>query len=110
MAAKFAVLLTAGAEQDLESIYDHIVKNNGTATANNVLDSLTAAVESLSKFPERGGYPKELSSLGIKEYRQVVFAPYRVIYRVVERQVFIYLIADGRRDMQSLLAIRLLSA
>jgi toxin ParE1/3/4 len=31
-----------------------------------------------------------------------------VIYRVLDRQVAVYLIADGRRDMQSLLARRLL--
>lgn len=31
-----------------------------------------------------------------------------MIYRVIGRQVFIYLIADGRRDMQALLQRRLL--
>ena len=36
--------------------------------------------------------------------------PYRVIYRVVDRDVAILLIADGRRDMQSLLATRLLES
>ena len=34
----------------------------------------------------------------------------RHIYRVTGKQVFIYLIADGRRDMQSLLTGRLLGA
>jgi toxin ParE1/3/4 len=33
-----------------------------------------------------------------------------VIYRVVGAQVVIYLIVDGRRDMQSVLARRLLGA
>jgi toxin ParE1/3/4 len=51
-----------------------------------------------------------LIALGIKEYRQASFKPYRVIYRVVHSQVVIYLIADGRRDMQSVLARRLLGA
>lgn len=32
----------------------------------------------------------------------------RVIYRVVGKQVIIHLIADGRRDMQSVLGRRLL--
>jgi len=67
-------------------------------------------VESLSKFPERGSYPKELVSLGIKEYRQTFFKPYRVIYRISETRVIIYMIADGRRDMQTVLARRLLGA
>lgn len=80
------------------------------ANANYVLDELMAVVESLSKFPERGSFPKELSVLGIKEYRQTFFKPYRLIHRVTSSQVIIYLIADGRRDMQSVLARRLLGA
>jgi toxin ParE1/3/4 len=48
--------------------------------------------------------------VGIKEYRQTWFKPYRVIDRVEGQQVIIYLIADGRRDMQSLLTRRLLGA
>ena len=109
-AAKFEVLLTEGAEQDLESIHDYISDFDCVANANYVLDELAEVVGSLSKFPERGSYPKELVSLGIKEYRQTLFKPYRVIYRVTGSQVIIYLIADGRRDMQSVLARRLLGA
>ena len=108
--AKYEVLLTKGAEQDLEAIHDYISEFDCVANANHVLDELMNVVESLSKFPERGSYPKELVSLGIKEYRQTFFKPYRVIYRVTGSQVIIYLVADGRRDMQSLLARRLLSA
>ena len=108
--AKFEVLLTDGAEQDLEAIHDYISEFDCVANANHVLDELMEVVKSLSRFPERGSYPKELVSLGIKEYRQTFFKPYRVIYRVTGSQVIIYLIADGRRDMQSVLARRLLGA
>lgn len=108
--AKFEVLLTEGAEQDLESIHDYISKFDCMTNANNVLNELMQVVESLSKFPERGSYPKELVVLGIKEYRQTSFKPYRVIYRITGSQVIIYLIAEGRRDMQSVLARRLLGA
>jgi hypothetical protein len=64
-----------------------------------------AVVESLAEQPERGTHPRELVNLGIREYRQVFFKPYRVIYRVMGERVIIYLIADGRRDMQTLLAL-----
>ena len=108
--AKFEVLLTEGAEQDLEAIHDYIADFDCVANANYVLDQSMAVVVSLSRFPERGSYPKELVALGIKEYRQTSFKPYRVIYRVIDSQVVIYLIADSRRDMQSVLARRLLGA
>ncbi|MDP1697750.1 MAG: type II toxin-antitoxin system RelE/ParE family toxin [Xanthomonadaceae bacterium] len=106
--AKFKALLTEGAEQDLEAIHDYICGFDCVASANTVLDELMDVVESLSKFPGRGSYPKELVGLGIKEYRQTLFKPYRVIYRVTGSQIIIYLIADGHRDMQSVLARRLL--
>lgn len=106
--AEFEVLLTQGAEQDLEAIYDYICEFNGVASANYVLDALMDVVENLSRLPERGSYPKELVSLGIKEYRQTFFKPYRVIYRVADNKVIIYFIVDGRRDMQAVLARRLL--
>jgi len=108
--ATFEVLFTEGAEQDLEAIHDYISEFDCVANANYVLDEVMGIVESLSRFPERGSYPKELVSLGVKEYRQAFFKPYRVIYRVTGSQVIIYLIADGRRDMQSVLARRLLGA
>jgi toxin ParE1/3/4 len=51
-----------------------------------------------------------LVDLGIEEYRQTAFRPCRVICRVLGNRVVIYLIVDGRRDMQSVLARRLLGA
>jgi len=35
--------------------------------------------------------------------------PDRIIYRVDRRTVYVYLIADGRREMQALLSRRLLT-
>jgi toxin ParE1/3/4 len=106
--ATFEVLLTEGAQQDLEGIHDYITEFDTVAKANDVLDAVMHVVESLSRFPERGTYPRELVGLGIKEYRQTFFKPYRAVYRVTGSQVIIYLIADGRREMQTELARRLL--
>lgn len=107
---RYEVLLTKGAEQDLDSIYDYIAEYDSIANAEYVLDRLLKVSESLAVLPERGSHPRELIALGIRDYRQTSFKPYRVIYRVLGQKVYIYLIADGRRDMQSLLARRLLGA
>jgi toxin ParE1/3/4 len=104
------VLLTEDAEHDLEHIYDYISESDSPRKADHVLDRLLEVTEGLAAFPERGPQPKELRSLGIQEYRQVFFKPYRIIYRVLGDQVVIYVIVDGRRDMQSLLSRRLLGA
>ncbi len=110
MSGRYRVLLTEGAEQDLEAIYDYIAEFDDPANADHVLGRLMATAEQLAVMPERCSYPRELLDLGIKDYRQVLFKPYRLIYRVIERDIVVYVIADRRRDMQSLLGRRLLGA
>ena len=107
---RYKVLLTAGAESDLEDLHSYIAEYDSPNSADYVLDRLMEVAESLATFPERGSHPQELLALGIREYRQSFFKPYRVIYRVIGKRVIIYVIADGRRDMQSLLSRRLLGA
>jgi toxin ParE1/3/4 len=75
-----------------------------------VLTSIEKAFGSLSESTDRGAHPKELLALGIRDYREIFFKPYRVIYRVLGNIVHVFLIADGRRDMQMLLQRRLLDA
>jgi toxin ParE1/3/4 len=58
--------------------------------------------------PERGRIPPELERVGVREFREIVFKPYHIIYSAVESQVFIYCILDGRRDPQDLSEERLL--
>ena len=106
----FAVLLTDDAAHDLDALYDHIALHDAPEKADYVLEQIGKAFVSLSESPERGAYPKELLALGIREYRELFFKPYRIIYRVIGNNVYVLLIADGRRDMQTLLQRRLLEA
>ena len=107
---RYDVVLTRDAESDLEHIYRYIAEHDSKASADYVLERLLEVSDSLAASPERGSIPKELRSLGMAQYRQVFFKPYRLVYRIHTNQVVIYLIADGRRDMQSLLAQRMLGA
>lgn len=104
----FVVRLTQGAERDLEALYDYLAEHRSVEEADALLDAILKKVESLERFPERGAGPKELAELGIRAFRQILHRPYRLVYQVLGRTVFVTLIADGRRDMQALLSRRLL--
>ena len=104
----YAVLLTDDAVRGLEDIDDYISEHDSSKHADYVLSMIDEIMLDLADQPDRGTYPKELSSLGIREYREVFFKPYRVIYRVIGKKVYVYVIADGRRDMQVLLSRRML--
>lgn len=106
----FSVQLTDDAEHDLEELCDYIERHDMPGRVDHVLEQLEKVFDNLSAHPHRGNYPKELLEVGIREYREVFFKPYRVIYQVMENEVYVLLIADGRRDMQTLLQRRLLGA
>jgi toxin ParE1/3/4 len=105
----FEVFLTVDAARDLEELYRYLAKWESPEKAEYVLNKIEKAVAGLAEFPQRGSYPRELLTLGIKDYREVFFKPYRLIYRVISLRVYIYIVADGRRDMQTLLQHRLLT-
>ena len=104
------IFLTDDAARDLEALYHYIESHEVPGRADYVLDLIEKAFSGLSENPERGGYPKELLAVGLREYREIFFKPYRIIYRVIADKVYVMVIADGRRDMQALLQRRLLQA
>jgi toxin ParE1/3/4 len=105
---RYQVRLTPDAMADLQEIHEWIARQDSARKATYVEDRIIAATAALARHPHRGAHPKELLSLGIRDYRETSFKPYRILYTVQEPYVDVYLIADGRRDMQTLLARRLL--
>jgi toxin ParE1/3/4 len=103
----YPVRITSAAWRDLEEIHNWIAEHDSPEKADYVLDQLSEAAESVAAFPHRGSRPRELPPGMEVEYRQVFFKPYRVIYEIMRDEVVIHLIADGRRNLQSLLMRRL---
>ena len=104
----YHVRLTDEAEHDLIDIFEYIARKDSTDNAYYVLEKLDTLILSLDEQPERGHYPPELEKCGVKDYREVHFKPYRVIYEITGNHVAVLVCFDGCRDMQSLLERRLL--
>lgn len=54
----------------------------------------------------RGRQAPELLDLGLFEYREIVTRPYRLVFRIIDREVVILAILDSRRDLEELLIQR----
>jgi toxin ParE1/3/4 len=104
----FQVFLTDDAARDLVDLYDYIESHDVPGKADHVLEQIEKGLAGLSENPQHGACPKELLAIGLREYREIFFKPYRIIYRVIAENVYVLVIADGRRDMQTLLQRRLL--
>jgi len=105
---RYNVRLTSEVESDLVDLFEYIARKDSIDNAYYVLEKLDTLILSLDQQPERGHYPPELDKRGVKDYREVHFKPYRVIYEIIGNHVVILGCFDGRRDMESLLERRLL--
>jgi len=109
---RYTVSLTSGAEQDLDDIIGFVAVSDSPGKAAVLLDRIVEKCETLAVAPERGTWVPELLTLGIREYRQILFKPYRVIYQVIDSppssQAVVVVIADSRRSLRTLLERRLL--
>lgn len=108
MSGSYRVLLVKEAEQDLAEIIAWIAANDSPGHADHVLAQLLDLCDRLESHPARGHVPPELGAIGVKDYREVHFKPYRLIYQIVGRKVVIHVIVDGRRSLRNLLERRLL--
>lgn len=108
MSGSYRVLLVSEAEQDLAEIVAWIAANDSPEHADHVLAQLLDLCGGLESHPARGHIPPELDAIGVKDFREVHFKPYRVVYQIVGRKVIVQVIADGRRSLRNLLERRFL--
>ena len=105
---KYRIHIITDAEDDLFEIYNYVAANDSTAKAENLLNKLEDTCKKLTTYPERGHIPPELERIGVGNYREIHYKPYRIIYQVIENDVYVHCILDGRRDLKDLLEERLI--
>jgi plasmid stabilization system protein ParE len=108
------VRLTGNAEDDLADIYFRRLTQRGASGkdgADALLNRLTKVIEGLAEWPLRGSFPPELEALGNHDFRQLSLPPFRIVYRPAlsdEDAIIVLVVADARRDFETLLQERLL--
>ncbi len=104
----YKLLIDPLAKTDIIDIYNYVAENDSIENANRLLTNLEITYQKLEKLPTRGNIPPELRNTGIRKYREIHYKPYRIIYEVIDNEVYVHCILDGRRNMQEILANRLL--
>jgi toxin ParE1/3/4 len=103
----FNVVITREALNDIFEIYRYVLVHDSMLSADRLRERIESTCYSLDTFPHRGHYPPELLERDIYDFREIHYKPYRIVYEIEGKNVNILVIADGRRDMQTLLRERL---
>ncbi len=104
----FTVFLTAQVQDDVFDIYKYVLAGDGRDRADHVLTGLREKCAGLAEFSGKGYIPPELDHIGVRGFLEIHCKPYRIVYQIVEKNVYIHCVMDGRRALQDILERRLL--
>ena len=107
MNPKYKIIWTHVAEKDLKEIIEHISADS-PRNALRILKNIKKKASDLYTLPERGRIVPELQDQGISQYRELVIPPWRLIYRIAERKIFVLSVIDSRRNVEDVLLNRLI--
>ena len=102
MNPKYKVIWANVAEADIKDIIEYISIDN-PQNALKILKKIKQRASELYALPERGRIVPELQDQGILQYREIVIPPWRLIYRIAERKVFVLSLIDSRRNVEDIL-------
>jgi len=106
MSKRYKILWADVAEHDLMDIIECIAIDS-PANALKVLQKIKKMASILNSFPERGRVVPELQDQGIQTYRELITAPWRIIYRISDKNVYVLSVLDARRNVEDILLNRL---
>jgi len=105
---RYSIIFDIDAEEDLFDIYTYVALNDSLGQADKLFSSLRRTCCKLETLPLRGNILPELFEVGVTEFREVRYKPYRIIYSIESTSVNVHCVLDGRRDVQAILLERLL--
>jgi toxin ParE1/3/4 len=107
MTKNYEVVWANIAENDLRNIVEYI-STDSPSNAIKIFDKIKQKASTLSAFPDRGRIVPELRDHGILQYREMIIAPWRILYRITEEYVYVLSVLDSRQNIEDILLNRLI--
>ena len=105
MNRKYTVRWTDTAEKDLKIILDFIAEES-IDEALNILERLRERAANLYSMPEHGRIVPELKEQGIFIYSEIISSPWRIVYKINDKIIYVLAVLDSRRNLEEILLDR----
>lgn len=100
---KKIIIWSQDASDDLFDIIDYIKNKSGKIMAHDIYTRIINQIESIDSFPESGRIIPELMAIGIRDLRELIESPWRILYRITSNEIQIISVIDGKRNVEEIL-------
>ncbi|MFQ5950352.1 MAG: type II toxin-antitoxin system RelE/ParE family toxin, partial [Nitrospiria bacterium] len=96
MSEKYEVIWSDIAENDLKNIIQYVAVDD-PSNAFKILKKIKEKTSSLYHSPKRCRIVPELHDHGILQYRELIIPPWRILFRVSKKIVYVLSVLDSRQ-------------
>ena len=107
MNQKHKIFWTNVAENDLKEIVEYISLDS-PYNAFKILKKIKQKASDLYTLPEKCRIVTALKEQGILQYRELIIPPWRLIYRIAGRKIYVLSVIDSRQNVEDILLKRLI--
>ena len=86
------------------------IAGDSPSNAFEIFKKIKQKSSNLYTFPDKGRIVPELQDQGIILYRKLIVPPWRIIYRISEKAVYVLSVLDSRQNVEDILLKRLISS
>lgn len=103
-----AIIILPDAQEDLLSLQEYMLNKWSETDWLNAENEIFEKLALVDTGLLTGAHVQELAFVGIFEYQNVFTSHHKLVYRRIDNDVYVYLIASHRQDFPTLLIRRLL--
>lgn len=96
---KYKVIWTDTAKKDLNEIIEYMAQDS-LETAIQKYEKIKETALVLVLFPDQGRVIPELLKNNITKYKELIISPWRLMYKVENKIVYVMAVFDGRRNIE----------
>jgi toxin ParE1/3/4 len=105
-----AVLILPGAQDDLLALQDYMLAQWNMNLWLKAEDEIFDTLEKVDQGVQKGSPIAELAQLGVTEYKKILTSHHSIVFRKIDGDTYVYLIAVHKQNFKSLLFRRLMSS
>jgi len=107
MRKTYDVIWSETSEKDLVGMVEYIAADS-PSNAFEIFKEIKQKATNLYAFPDRAWIVPELKDQGIALYRELIVPPWKIIYRISKKAVYILSVLDSRQNVEDILLKRLI--
>lgn len=103
--ADYQIFWTRTAVADLDEIIEYISLES-IDIALKQYEKIKEAAAKLNSLPDRGRIIPELQKQNIYKFREIIIGPWRLMYKLEEKSIYVLAVIDGRPNIEEVLMKR----